>query len=148
MDAPTGSLREEMMAEQQTDGSSGKPGHDGSLSRLHHTLRRHDSTRGNSDRARLYDRYFSRIRIGEQKRVPAFIQVDCRGTTPLAAVRRVYNACARVGTGDLIELITKDFAVVVAALSWCNSTGGRIERMESGPEAFVLDIAAGRVKAS
>ena len=94
---------------------------------------------------RLYSRCFGRIRVAGQRSVPALIQVDCRNSTPRASVRRISHACAGVRKGDVIELLTTDIAAVVAALSWCNDMGTWIERMESGPKAFVLDIATGRV---
>ena len=88
----------------------------------------------------LYGRCFSRIRVGVQKGTPALIQVDCRKSNPHSAVRRITRACARIGRGDLIELLTTDLAAVVAALSWCMASGGRVERMESASGAYVLDI--------
>ena len=88
----------------------------------------------------LYDRCFSRIRIGEKKATPTLIQVDCRESTPLSAARRISRVCSKIGRGDLIELLTNDLAAVVAALSWCRATGGRVERMESASGGYVLDI--------
>ena len=88
----------------------------------------------------LYGRCFSRIRVGEKKTSPALIQVDCRESSPLSAVRRITRSCARIGRGDLIELLTGDLAAVVAALTWCKAQGGRVERMESASGAYVLDI--------
>ena len=110
--------------------------------RLRLTLHRRNLTRRRSKGlALLYGRCFSRIRFGARKEIPALIQVDCRDSSPLAAVRRISRACARVGRGDLIELLTTDLAAVAAALSWCKTGGGRIERMESASGAYVLDIS-------
>lgn len=97
--------------------------------------------------ARFYGRCFSGIKIGQRREVPAFIQVDCRGSSPPATVRRISRACGTIGRGDWIELLTTDMAAVIAALSWCSDEGGAVERMESTSGAYVLDMTAagGRV---
>ena len=97
----------------------------------------------NTRQALAYGRCFSRIRVGEGKRTPALIQVDCRGSNPPSAVRRINGACAKIGRGDLLELLTTDLGAVVAALSWCKARGGKIERLESASGAYVLDIEPG-----
>ena len=95
-----------------------------------------------------YRACFSRIRVGSPKATPALIQVDCRESSPFASVRRISRACAMVGNGDLIELLTSDLAAVIAALSWCAERGGRVERMESESGAYVLDITPARLRGS
>ena len=88
----------------------------------------------------LYARCFSRIHVGERKATPTLIQVDCRGSTPFSAAKRISKVCAKIGRGNLIELLTNDLAVVFVALSWCRATGGCVERMESASGGYVLDL--------
>ena len=111
--------------------------------RLPHALRGRSRVRPKVELTLLYGKAFSRIRVGERKKTPALIQVDCRESDPLSTVQRIRRSCAGIGRGDLIELLTTDLTAVVAALSWCRAKGGRVERMESASGAYVLDIEPG-----
>ena len=109
--------------------------------RLPQALRRRNPTPlGGGSLTLLYGRCFSRIHVGERKKTPALIQIDRRGSSPVVAARKISRACARLGRGDLIELLTSDMAAVAAALFWCEAEGGRV-RIESAARVYVLELA-------
>ena len=132
-----------MMSELRMGRRSGgvRLGHVGA--RLPRALQGRSRSRRRAELTLLYGKAFSRIRVGERKKTPALIQVDCRESDPHSAVQRIRRSCAGIGRGDLIELLTTDLTAVVAALSWCRAKGGRVERMESASGAYVLDIEPG-----